>query len=174
MANATSNIQQQPQGPAGIRFLLGVDGGTHIYEGTFISQLTATGMAVPTSTASSGPCVGVSQHEADASAVGDGVQQVYVETRRLYRASNGSSTDAFSSASLIGSVCYAFDDHTVYDNSASNTLKAVGFFMGMEEDGKVLVFVDPIAAAIVDALKRLTDTPASADALRDNIVNIFG
>jgi hypothetical protein len=29
-------------------------------------------------------------------------------------------------------------------------------------------------AAIVNALQTLTDTPASADALRDNIVAIFG
>ncbi len=44
----------------------------------------------------------------------------------------------------------------------------------MESDGYVRVFVDPALAAIVNALQILTDTPATADALRDNIVGIFG
>jgi hypothetical protein len=75
---------------------------------------------------------------------------------------------------LIGAVVFGTDDHTVADNSATATRKAVGFFMGMESDGKVRVYINPCLAAIVNALQTLTDTPASADALRDNIVAIFG
>jgi hypothetical protein len=44
----------------------------------------------------------------------------------------------------------------------------------MEDDGRVRVYVDPVAARIVDILKTLTDAPATADALRDNIVAAFG
>ncbi len=92
----------------------------------------------------------------------------------MFAFANGAGGDAFSEASLIGSLVYGTDDHPVADNSATLTRKAVGFFMGMESDGKVRVFVDPCMAAIVNALQTLTDTPASADALRDNIVAIFG
>lgn len=174
MANATSNlIITSVGGPGPYTFDLPVDGGSHIYKGTLVCQLTATGAVVPYSTASSGVCIGVAQNEADNTGA-DGALRVLVETKRMYAFANGAGGDAFSEASLIGAVVYGTDDHTVADNSASATLKAVGFFMGMESDGKVRVLVDPCLAAIVDALQTLTDTPASADALRDDIVGQFG
>jgi hypothetical protein len=175
MANATSNlIIQTVGGPGPFTFDLPVDGGSHIYKGTLVSQLTATGAVVPYSTASSGVCVGMAQHESDNSSGSDGDKRLLIESKRMYALDNGAGGDAFSEASLIGAVVYASDDHTVADNSNSAAYKAVGFFMGMESDGKVRVLVDPVAAKIVDALKTLTDTPASADALRDNIVSNFG
>jgi hypothetical protein len=175
MANATSNlIITTVGGPGPFTFDLPVDGGSHIYKGTLVSQLTATGAVVPYSTASSGVCVGMAQHEADNTDGSDGDLRILIESKRMYALDNGAGGDAFSEASLIGAVVYASDDHTVADNSNSNAYKAVGFFMGMESDGKVRVLVDPCAASIVDALQTLTDTPASADALRDDIVGQFG
>lgn len=177
MANTTKNLILDSIGDGGIHtFHLPVDGGAHIYKGTLVSQLTATGMLVPTSTASSGVCVGVAQHEADNSGAGasDGDIRCTVETKRSYCFSNGTAGDAFSEATLIGSLCFAIDDHTVGDNSASATRKAVGFYMGLEEDGKVRVWIDPCLAKIVDVLQSLADSPATADALRDAIVAAFG
>ena len=174
MANATAPLIRQSFGIEGYIFDLPVDGGTRIYEGTFVSQLTATGQAVPTATASSGPCVGVAMHTVNNISGSDGDLRIQVETRRLFAFTNGTSGDAFSESTLIGTVAYALDDNIVADNSATNTLKAVGFFMGMEDDGRVRVYVDPILARIVDILKTLTDSPATADALRDNIVAAFG
>lgn len=175
MANATSNlITTSVGGPGPYTFDLPVDGGSHIYKGTLVCQLTASGAVVPYSTASSGVCIGVAQHEVDNSGGSDGDLRVLVECKRMYALTNGAGGDAFSEASMIGAVVYASDDHTVADNSNSAAYKAVGFFMGMESDGKVRVLVDPCLAKIVDCLKTLTDTPASADALRDNIVSIFG
>ncbi|AKV01662.1 hypothetical protein AKJ09_08325 [Labilithrix luteola] len=175
MANSNTNLTRDPLGGAGpFNFDLPVAGSTHVFEGTLISQLTANGAIAPYSTASSGVVVGVSQHEADNSSGGAGDKRCRVESRRLYAFANGAGGDAFSEASLIGSVVYGSDDHTVADNSASGTRKAVGFFYGMESDGKVRVFVDPAMAAIVNALQVLTDSPASADALRDNITAAFG
>jgi hypothetical protein len=174
MANATAPLIRASLGLEGYIFHLPVDGGTRIYEGTLVSQLTATGQAVPTSTASSGPCVGVSTHTVNNISGNDGDLRIQVETKRMYAFTNGAGGDAFSDATLIGTVAYALDDNTVADNSATNTLKAVGFFMGMEDDGRVRIYVDPILARIVDILKTLTDAPATADALRDNIVASFG
>ncbi len=174
MANATAPLIRATLGLEGYIFDLPVDGGSRIYEGTFVSQLTSTGQAVPTATASSGVCVGVAQHTVDNVSGNDGDKRIQVETKRMFAFTNGATTDAFSEASLIGSVAYALDDNIVADNSNSGANKAVGFFFGMEDDGKVRVYVDPVAARIVDVLKTLTDAPATADALRDNIVAAFG
>lgn len=174
MANAVRPLTKATFGLEGYIFDLPVDGGSRIYDGTFVSQLTATGQAVPTSTAASGACVGVAQHTADNIDGGDGDKRVQIETKRMFAFANGAGADAFSDTAPIGSVAYALDDNTVADNSNAGANKAVGFFFGMESDGRVRVYIDPISARIVDALKTLTDAPASADALRDNIVAAFG
>ncbi len=174
MSNASANIiTDTVGGPGPFTFDLPVDGGSHIYKGTLVCQLTATGAVVPYSTASSGVAIGVAQHESNNTG-SDGATRILVETKRCYAFTNGTAGDAFSEASLIGSLVYGTDDHTVADNSNSVARKAVGFFMGMESDGKVRVFVDPCLANIVDMLQTLTDTPATADALRDDIVGQFG
>ena len=175
MANATADLPIDTiGGPGPFTMNLPVDGGATIYRGTLVSQLTSTGMAVPYSTASSGPCIGVAQHGIDNAGGSDGDVRVMVETKRCYAFANGAGGDAFSEASLIGALVYGTDDHTVADNSNSLARKAVGFFMGMEADGAVRVMVDPLLANIVDMLQTLTDTPASADALRDDIAGQFG
>lgn len=175
MANYTEDaIVETIGGPGPFQFDLPVDGGSKVFKGSLCTQLTATGMIVPYSTASAGVAVGVAQHAADNTSGADGALRVRVETKRVFVFDNGAGGDAFSEASLIGSVVYGTDDHTVADNSDSLARKAVGFFMGMESDGKVRVFVDPCLASIVDALQTLTDAPATPDALRDDIVGQFG
>lgn len=175
MANSTANLVREPiGGPGPFNFDLPVAASTRIYEGILVSQLTATGGLVPYSTASSGVCVGVSQHEADNTGGSLGAKRCVVESKRLYAFKNGTSTDAFSEATLIGTVVFGVDDNTVADNSNGGTRKAVGFFFGMESDGKVRVFIDPTLAFVVSALQTLTDSPATADALRDNIVLNLG
>lgn len=175
MANATSNIITETVGGAGpFTFDIPVDGGTKIYKGVLVSQLTATGQLVPYSTASSSVCVGVSQHEADNSAGVDGAKRCRVETKRMYALKNGAGADAFADTDQIGRVVYASDDNTVAKTSSAQTRKPVGFFYGFESDGKVRVFVDPATAAIVEKLQTLTDNPATLDALRDNIATTFG
>jgi len=177
MANYTSDsVIDTIGGPGPFCFDLPVDAGSKVFAGSLCSQLAATGCVVPYSTAAAGVAVGVAQHAADNTAAGaaDGDKRVRVETKRMFALDNGAGGDAFSEASLIGSVVFGTDDHTVADNSAAATRKPVGFFYGMETDGKVRVFVDPALAAIVLALQSLTDVPATADALRDNIVANFG
>lgn len=175
MANAQTNlITETVGGPGPFTFHLPVDGGSHIYKGTLVSQLTATGAIVPYSTAATGHVVGVADMEADNTAGADGAKRCYVESHRAFAFTNGAGGDAFSEASLIGSVVYGTDDHTVAKTSSAGTRKPVGFFMGMEADGKVRVLVDPTLAFVVSVLQGLTDTPATADALRDNILASLG
>lgn len=172
MANATTNQIISPIGKEGYIFDLPVAAAKHLYEGTLISQLTTGGTAVPYSTASSEHAVGVAQHEQDNSigSAGAGDKRIRVETMRMFAMVNGATTDAFADTDFIGAPVYATDDHTAAKTSGSNARKPVGFFMGFETDGKVRVFIDPIMARLYATLMALTDTPATADALRDNIV----
>lgn len=145
MANATADLKYTAIGADGRVTHHPVDGGTTIYKGTLVSQLTATGQLVPTSTASSGAAIGVAMAKADNASGADGAVRVAIESDRVFLFTNGTSTNAFSEASLIGSPAYAFDDHTVYDNDAAGTLKRAGYFMGMDPTGKVRVLVSSVA-----------------------------
>ena len=157
MANATSALPYEPVGSGGKVIELPVDGGTAIYGGTLVSQLTATGMVVPGSTASSTRAIGVAMHDANNSSGSDGDKRVQVMTERIFAFANGATTNAFSEASIIGSTAYMADDHTVYDNDAGGTLMPAGLFMGMEPDGKVRVYVHPSGSMAAD-VGALTDS----------------
>ena len=141
MANASVNLAYEPVGSGGIEIRKSVDGGSHIYEGTLVSQLTATGMCVPGSTASSGRAIGVAMHESDNSAGSDGDTILAMMSDRIFLFANGTSTDAFSDASLIGATAYMIDDHTVADNDSSASRQIAGIFYGMDPSGKVRVKV---------------------------------
>ena len=172
MSNASANLELIPIGDGGICcFDVPVKGSTHIYKGTLISQHSG-GYFVPMTTSGGGCAVGVAQHETNNTG-SDGDKRVRVESMRAYAFANGTSGDAFSDTSVVGAPVYAVDDHTVADNSSTATRKCVGRFLGFESDGKVRVFVDPGYGRLIDvlnALQLLTDSPATADALRDNIV----
>ncbi len=92
----------------------------------------------------------------------------------MYALSNGAGGEAFADTDEIGSVVYATDDHTVAKTSGTQTRMPVGFFYGLEADGKVRVFIDPAQAMIFAVLQGLADTPATADELRDNIIAAVG
>lgn len=141
MSNATTNLGITVFGKAGQQWHLPVDGGTHIYKGTLVAQLAATGMLVPGSTAASGVAIGVAQHEADNTGA-DGAKRCMVETDRVYAFANAAGGDACSEATLQDSVVYMTDDHTIADNDGGATLFAAGLFKGMEADGRVRVLVN--------------------------------
>jgi len=127
-------------------------------------------MLVPFSTAAASHGVGVATHGVTNLAGADGDKRCRVESKRAFAFTNGAGGDAFADTDIIGAPVFATDDHTVAKTSSSGTRKAVGFFMGMETDGKVRVFVDPPLARLYATLAALTDSPATADALRDNLV----
>lgn len=141
MANATTNLTITVFGKEGYQVHLPVDGASHIYKGTLVAQLAATGALVPGSTAASGPAIGVAQHEADNSAGGDGDARCMIESDRIYAFAND-GTDTISEALPLNSVVYMVDDHTVADDSSSGSRFAAGLFKGMEPDGRVRVLVN--------------------------------
>lgn len=169
MSNAGSNLTMAPVGsaPGPLTFDLPVKASTHIYRGTLVAQVS--GNLAPYSTSSSGVAVGVAQHEADNSSGSNGDIRCVVECKRLY----AFATADHDETTAIGSVAYGTDDHTVSKSSSSESRQPVGFFYGMEADGKARIYIDPAAAKIVAALQALA-SPADAAALRASIIAAFG
>jgi hypothetical protein len=145
MANSTVNILLDGIGQEGRRFPVGVAASTAIKAGTYVSQLVSNGMLVPASTAGAGPVIGKATHEANNSGGAAGAIECLVETERVYRTTNGATTDACSASTPLFSPVYALDDNTCADNDNSGTLQKMGLFFGMEPDGKVRVGVFPPA-----------------------------
>lgn len=153
MSNSTKNlIRETVGGPGPHVFDLPVAASAHLYDGTLLAQ-NATGYLVPYSTASSSGCVGVGQHEADNSTGADGAVRCLVEANRIYAFANGAGGDAFADTDVIGSLVYGTDDHTVAKTSSTHTRTPVGFFYGLETDGKVRVLVNPPLARVVAQLQ---------------------
>src|SRR5690349_16869822 len=113
MSNATGDIGLDGIGQEGRRFHVPAKTSTAIYYGTLVAQQIADGLLVAATSAGTGPAIGKAVMSIASASAG---QRCLVETDRVYRFTNGSSSDAFSEASLIGAPAYAFDDHTVYDN----------------------------------------------------------
>jgi hypothetical protein len=133
MANVTYDIPLDGYGQGGRRFHWPVTTAQAIYEGTMVAQ-GAGGLIVPASVAAAGRVIGKATHSIASATAG---QRLLIETDRIYRLTNGADANAFSEATPYGAPCYAFDDHTVYDNSNGDTLKLAGYFRGID-DGKVL------------------------------------
>lgn len=144
MSNATADTQMDGVGQDGRRFHVPCKTGTTIYEGTMVAQQIADGLLVPATSAGTWPAIGKATFNVTVATAG---QRMTVETDRIYRFTNGSSTDAFSEASLLGSPAYAADDHAVYDNDNAGTLQQCGTFEGMDSDGKVRVKMSTAYAA---------------------------
>jgi hypothetical protein len=156
MANSTINLLLKTIGVGpGREYFLPVDGGAHIYEGTLVSQLSATAAAVPGSTALSGPAIGVAVHESDNSSGSDGTTRLRVKADQVFEFANAAGGDACSEATPLFSVVYMYDDHTIADNSNSGARQKAGRFCGMSDDGKVRVFVG--MSNLGDALAAATD-----------------
>ena len=153
---------------------VGVDASAaKIWEGAMVTTLTATGMAVRAGTGSAGPVVGVAAMTVDASAGGsDGDYSINL-MQGCFWFDNGSATDACSEAT-IGKLCYAYDDHTVYDNDASATLKIAGVVIGYSSELGVLVFISAPMNVYFASSAATTLTEALAAITNGNGASLVG
>jgi hypothetical protein len=166
MSNSTSDIETGGIGQDGRRFHVPCKTGTNIYAGTMVAQETVGGLLVLATTAGAGRVIGISTQQILSATAG---QRCIVETDRIYLRANGSDANAFSDASQIGAPAYAFDDHTVYDNSNGDTLPFAGFFCGMEADGQVRVLIEGKDYSGIDAAETGGDVVTTLRAR--NVVN---
>lgn len=148
MANSAGNIQLDGIGQEGRRLHVPMKTGATIYEGTLVAQQIADGLLVAATSAGTWPAIGKAVMKVASASAG---QRMLIETDRIYVLANGTSTDAFSEASQLGSIVYAFDDHTGYDNDAAGTLQPCGTFEGMEPDGRIRVKVSTAMATAAGA-----------------------
>lgn len=146
MANATRDLKIDHAGGGGSLIVARVAATTTLYKGTMLSQLTNGAGLVPTTTASSGQCIGVAAHgTANPGLVG--AKKIEVETDRVYIFDNHTS-NACDEDTIYGALVFAVDDHTV---SEAGTVYA-GEFRGMEPDGRVRVYVSPRTTILAAAL----------------------
>ncbi len=166
MSNSTAAIETGGIGQDGRRFHVPCKTSTNIYTGTMVAQQTADGLLVAATATGAGRVIGIATHDVLVASAG---QRCLVETDRIYLRANGSDANAFSAASIIGSPAYAYDDHTVYDNSNGDTLPLAGFFCGMEADGQVRIYIDGKDYAGIDSAETGGDVVTALRAR--NVVN---
>lgn len=144
MANATSDLIVRHCGEGGRRASGNVEAATTIYKGTGLSA-SASGDLVPTTTASSGHCIGVSSMGI-ANAGADGAKLCWYETDRVFLFSNDGSNPFVEGTQVPGAFAYATDDHAV----ANTGTIVMGQYRGVDSDGLVRVYVSPTVAALAD------------------------
>ncbi len=166
MSNSTADIALNGMGQDGRRFHWPVKTSQAIYYGTLVAQQTTDGLLVPATAALAGRVIGKAVQSIASASAGE---RCLIETGRVYKLTNGATTNAFSEGSQYGAPAYAFDDHTVYDNSNGDTLKLAGYFQGLEADGMVRVFIPDFDAAAIDTAETGGDVVTSLRAR--NIVN---
>jgi hypothetical protein len=106
-----------------------VNSAATIYAGTMVALLTASGLAVPGGTASSGNCVGV----AEATVTGDGTEKVRCRVG-CFQFGNSADTDEIA-AKDIGAIAYLVDDQTVALTDSSGTRKIAGAIADVDDNG---------------------------------------
>ena len=106
-----------------------VNNAATLYAGTLVTLLTATGLAVPGGTASSGRVVGV----ASETITGDGVTATDLE-RGIFQFANSTSTDLIAKAD-IGADCYVVDNQTVAKTDATGTRPVAGKIIDVDAGG---------------------------------------
>ncbi len=172
MSNSTADIQLAGVGTDGRRLHVPVKTAQAIYSGTMVAQQTSDGLLVPASATGSGRVIGKALQSIASAAAAERCQ---IETDRIYLLANGSGANAFSEATQLGAPAYAFDDHTVYDNSNGDTLKLAGYFYGMEADGRVRVLIAAPDFAGVDPIEASSDvvqTLRARNVVNGNVANL--
>lgn len=107
-----------------------------IYGGALVA-ITATGLAVPGSTAVGLRSAGVAELRADNTGGADGAIRVRLN-RLPHQFANSTAADAITLAD-IGSDCYIVDDQTVAKTNGSGTRSRAGRVFDVDADG---VWVD--------------------------------
>ncbi|HXG69996.1 MAG TPA: hypothetical protein VNJ04_05205 [Gemmatimonadaceae bacterium] len=139
MANSTVGRGMNKVGYEGRDVFLGVKAAAKIFAGTMVAQIA--GACVAGTTATAGPCIGVAQHDMDATGAADLVKRVALEFDRVYAFDN-SVTDACSETLAFDTAVFMEDDHTISrTNGGVAARQYAGRFRGMEPNGTVRVYI---------------------------------
>lgn len=135
MSNLTKGTRRQPYGKEGRLVTLPVQALAQIWEGAMVSQIA--GACCTATTALAGHVIGVAAHDMLGLAT-DGAVRLSLMTDQIFIFNAGSlaPTDATS----YGTPLFAETDNTVGTGNGTQTTIA-GRFMGIEDDGRVRVYV---------------------------------
>jgi hypothetical protein len=133
-------IALKPFGKGHRTFNVPVDGGSALTRGYMVSQLTSTGMTVAAGTASSGPAIGIAEHDQDNADGSDGDLRANILSDGIFVMANAGGGDACTEALSLFSVVYIYNAYTVADNSNGGARQPAGLYMGLEPNGDVRVF----------------------------------
>jgi len=134
-------------------------GAYHFFAGNLVSQLAASpGSLCPAGTALSGAAIGVMTHEQDNSggSAGDLRGQMLTDGIFIFQNSSG---DPCAETTAFGALVYCENDYIVSKTNGGAQF-AAGYFVGMEPDGNVRVYISPRALQPAD----LTTLATSAGA----------
>lgn len=141
MGLLTAGIPPQLVGSGGRKVLLPVKATTQIWEGALVAQIS--GACVPGTTANAGDAIGVAEHDMLGGA-SDGTKRISVFFDKIFIFPAGAAAPV--DATPFGTLLYMEDDHTVGTGGLGATQKIAGRFAGLEDDGRVRVYINGLGA----------------------------
>lgn len=156
MPNLTAGIPLYPYGEGGRKVSLPVQALAQVWEGGLAAQIA--GACVAGTTAGAGDCIGVFEHDQLGGAT-DGAKRVSVLTDRIVLMTAG--TAAPTDATPYGALLFMETDNTVGTGGLGATERIAGRFVGIEDDGRIRVFIGVAGSAEAGAPTigtALTDT----------------
>ena len=143
MANATKDLSILRHGSGGRKLNLPMGDTETVFKGTMVSQDASDGGAERINTGViTDQCIGVATH-GQVGGVSTGDERIIVETGRIFRFNNAGGGNDCDETLAVGSDVFAEDDNTISDNDQTSSLAKAGTFEGLDEDGKVRVYIEP-------------------------------
>lgn len=142
MSNLTKGTPPQPYGQGGRLVYLPMKASAQVYQGAMLAEIS--GAVCTGTTAGAGRCIGVAEADALGGA-SDGASRVAVWTDKIFKYPAG--TNAPTDATPFGTPLFMEDDNHVGTGGIGGTGEGfAGLFMGMEDDGRVRVFIGALAS----------------------------
>lgn len=141
MSNLTVGIPPQPYGQGGRKVTLPVKATSQIFEGAFVAQIG--GACVTGTTAGAGDCIGMAEHDMLGGA-SDGTKRISVLTDKVFVVKAGAA--APTDATPYGTLLFMEDDNSVGTGALGANAGIAGRFVGLEDDGRVRVFISESGA----------------------------
>ena len=132
----TAGIPVYPYGEGGRKVVLPVKATVQMREGQLVAQIA--GACVPGTTSGAGDAVGVAEMDMLGGAT-DGATRISVLTDRTFLFANGAAPVLDSTP--YGTPLYMEDDHTVGLGTLGANNGRAGYFVGIEDDGRVRLLI---------------------------------
>lgn len=143
MANATKDLSILRHGSGGRKLNLPMGDTEVVFKGTMVAQDATDGGAERIITGAPGlQCVGVATH-GQVGGVATGDERIVVETGRIFRFNNSSGDAITEATTQVGEDVFAEDDNTISATNNGGANPKAGTFEGLEEDGKIRVYIEP-------------------------------